>query len=103
MAAKPKTLGDIVSSKPGHADWNAFQTVPRRLNLSAARRRFRFPVVRWLTRGITVAAVIFLVLGSASAPTLRPTHAAGDSATSTDPGAERAQLEQQLKDLEAQM
>jgi peptidoglycan hydrolase CwlO-like protein len=104
MPLKPKNLGDIVPSSGEKTYWNAFRGAPARLNFFP-RKRFSTPVVLWLTRGIAAAAAIFLILGAANAPTIAPSRASGDNAaaSSTDPNAERAQLESQLQQLETQI
>ncbi len=97
---RPRVLGDIAPKDGRFERWDAFGPASRRVNLINTRI-FRIPATKYLKRGIAAAAASFLVLGSASAPTLF-TRASGD-ATTTDAGVERAQLESQLQNLESQI
>ena len=102
---KPKVVGDIVPRRESGA-WSAFETLPRRLNLTD-KPYWSAPVVRWIARGVICAAALFWILGSANAPTVftLASKASGDTATatSTDPTAERQALEAQLTQLETQI
>jgi TolA-binding protein len=102
---KPRVLGDISTKKADTRGWSAFGPLASRVNL-ADERVIRIPLTKTLRIGIIVAAAIFLVFGSAVAPTFL-TRVSGDStsatATSTDPAAERTQLESQLAQLEGQI
>jgi peptidoglycan hydrolase CwlO-like protein len=69
-------------------------------------RIIRVPLTKSLRMGIVAIAAVFLVFGSAVAPTLFTKASGtgpGSTATSTDPTAERTQLESQLAQLESQI
>lgn len=104
---KPKVLGDVTPPKffkekfwrvnrvsGGRRD--NFSFLPRRLNLSY-ERIFRFPATKITKFFVAISAAIFLVLGSANAPTT-PTRASGQSNND-----ERNALEAQLRSLENQI
>lgn len=106
---KPRIFGDI---KPRTKRIDFFSALPERIDLHEAKV-FRIPATKFLKRTSAALAVLFLLFGSAAAPTKALlTQAAGDSgsASSTasigsggDPSAERAALESQLADLESQI
>ena len=102
---KPKVLGDVSAKKGNNQNWSSFGPLAPRINL-VGERVIRLPVTKTLRVVIIVSAAIFLVFGSAVAPTLF-TQAAGDAtsatATSTNPAAERTALESQLAALETQI
>jgi peptidoglycan hydrolase CwlO-like protein len=98
---KPKVLGDIVPRSAENV-WDTFHGVSKRINLSPRRRYGDFPLIRIAKAGVILAAAIFLVFGSASAPTVF-TKASGDTSTSTDPTIQRQALETQLQQLEGQI
>jgi peptidoglycan hydrolase CwlO-like protein len=103
---KPKVLGDVSRDRPDGDNWTAFSPLPERVNLNE-ERVIRVPFTKIARYAIYVFAAVFLVFGSAAAPTLF-TKASGDAgngtaATSTDPTAERTQLESQLQQLETQI
>ena len=102
---KPRVLGDISTKKSDTRGWSSFGPLASRVNL-AEERIIRIPLTRTL-RIVTIAsAAIFLVFGSAVAPTFL-TKASGDATgatvSGTDPAAERTQLESQLAQLESQI
>jgi len=98
-------LGDISVKKATAQGWSSFGPLAARVNL-VEERIIRIPLTKSLRVGIIVSAAIFLVFGSAAAPTLF-TRASGDATTvtasSTDPVVERTQLETQLAQLETQI
>jgi len=98
---KPVVLGDVIppSARWGRR-WSAFENPSLRINLSY-KKAFRIPVVGSLRTLIALGATVFLIFGSAAAPTIF-THASGD-ATTTDATVERAQLQDQLQQLETQI
>jgi peptidoglycan hydrolase CwlO-like protein len=102
---KPRVLGDVSVKKPNGRSWTSFDSLASRVNL-VEERVIHLPVTKTLRIVIIASAAIFLVFGSALAPTLF-TKASGDAnstiATSTDPGAERTALEGQLAQLETQI
>ncbi len=85
---KPKVIHDIQSPQA-----NVFRPVRSRVNLSYAHS-IRVPVTKIFRSCIILAAAWFLLLGSASAPTIQITTANAE---------DRAALEAQLKELEAQI
>lgn len=99
---KPSVLGDVVppSERCGRR-WNAFERPSPRVNLSRAVA-FTIPVTKSLRLLIAAGAAMFLIFGSAAAPTI-VTRASGDAATTTNTAAERAQLQDQLQQLEGQI
>jgi len=101
---KPRVLGDISVKKANGQSWSSFGPLAARVNL-VEERIIRIPLTKSLRIGIIATAAIFLVFGSAAAPTLF-TKASGTgsaTATSTDPSVERTQLESQLSQLESQI
>jgi len=101
---KPKVLGDVSRDTENGNNWTAFSSLPERINLNK-ERVVRIPFTKTSRYAIYAIAGIFLIFGSAVAPTLF-TKASGDAttaATSTDPTAERTQLESQLAQLETQI
>ncbi|HUC31176.1 MAG TPA: lytic murein transglycosylase [Candidatus Paceibacterota bacterium] len=102
---KPRVLGDISAKKSEGQNWSSFGPLASRVNL-VEERVIRIPLTKTLRIVIIASAAVFLVFGSAVAPTLF-TKASGDAtgatATSTDPTAERTQLETQLAQLETQI
>lgn len=104
---KPKVLGDVSRDRPDGDNWTAFSPLSERLNLDEGKT-VHIPLTKIARYVIYALAGVFLVFGSAAAPTLF-TKASGDatsagtSATSTDPTAERTQLEGQLQQLEVQI
>jgi peptidoglycan hydrolase CwlO-like protein len=100
---KPKVLGDVAVRRRDGKAWNAFTSLPGRINLAKVRT-IRIPLTRYSKYLAIAGAAIFLIFGAANAPTLF-TRASGDAtnATSTDPGAERTALEGQLQQLEGQI
>jgi peptidoglycan hydrolase CwlO-like protein len=102
---KPKTTGDITSSRskenraasgdPRYGR-DSFSRLPGRLNLGY-ERAIRIPLTNIMKYTIYVLAVLFLVLGSVTAPTVV------SRAQSAPSDAERQALEAQLKDLEGQI
>ena len=101
---KPKVLGDVSRDRDQGNNWTAFSSLPNRLDLNK-ERIIRVPFTKISRYAIYAFAGVFLIFGSASAPTLF-TRASGDAtttATSTDPTAERTQLEGQLQQLETQI
>jgi peptidoglycan hydrolase CwlO-like protein len=105
---KPKVLGDVSFEGVDRESWDAFASIPERVDLVHART-FRIPVTKVAKGAVWAAAIAFLVFGSVDAPTLF-TRASGDStsgtgtaATSTDPTAQRTALEAQLQQLEGQI
>jgi len=101
---KPKVLGDVSREREDGNNWSAFSSLSKRVNLNE-ERVVRIPFVKIARYAIYAFAAFFLVFGSAVAPTLF-TKASGDAtttATSTDPTAERTQLESQLQQLETQI
>lgn len=124
---KPRILGDISRrggvSKDGRGDRriDMFDPLPHRVNLSTANKRtFHVPATKYLKFLIGAAAVVFLLFGSASAPTTAIlTHASGDTATTVassapsgtqdassstdDVAAEQAALQAQLDQLNQQI
>jgi peptidoglycan hydrolase CwlO-like protein len=100
---KPRVLGDISVKKTG--GWSSFGPLASRVNL-VEERIIRIPLTKSLRVIIIASAAVFLVFGSAAAPTLftrASGDAAGATATSTDPAAERTALESQLAQLESQI
>ncbi|MDP2598576.1 MAG: lytic murein transglycosylase [Candidatus Liptonbacteria bacterium] len=97
---RPKIVEDI-SSRSGEqkAHRDAFSTIPRRLNLKY-KTVLHISLTRWIRVATCVAAVLFLVLGSATAPTIF-TRASGISAVAET--SDRAALEAQLAELEGQI
>jgi membrane-bound lytic murein transglycosylase B len=93
---KPKVLGDVVRG----GRWDAFGGPSGRINLSD-KKALRFPAVNIAKTLILLAAAVFFVFGSVTAPTIFM-RAVG-SATTTDSTAERAQLQDQLQQLETQI
>ncbi|HUC01565.1 MAG TPA: lytic murein transglycosylase [Candidatus Paceibacterota bacterium] len=100
---KPRVLGDISRKSGDSRSWSAFGPLAARVNL-AEERVLRVPLTKTLRVGIIASAAVFLLFGSALAPTLF-TKASGDgaSATSTDPVVQRTALETQLSQLEGQI
>lgn len=102
---KPRVLGDVSVKKAGARGWSSFGPLAPRVNL-AEERIIRIPLTKTLRYSIIAGAVVFVVFGSALAPTLF-TKASGDAtstaASSTDPTAERTALEGQLAQLEDQI
>jgi peptidoglycan hydrolase CwlO-like protein len=103
---KPKVLGDVARDRNvGNNNWSAFDTLPERLNLTE-ERVIRIPFTKIARYSIYAFAAVFLIFGSAAAPTLF-TKASGDAtsgtASSTDPTAERTALESQLATLQTQI
>ena len=103
---KPRVLGDVSVQKANGRGWSSFGPLAARVNL-VEERIIRIPLTKTLRFAIIATAAIFLVFGSALAPTLF-TKASGDASssttpTSTDPTAERSQLEGQLAQLETQI
>jgi peptidoglycan hydrolase CwlO-like protein len=104
---KPRVLGDVSVKKANEQGWSSFGPLVHRVNL-AEERVIRIPLTKTLRVVIIASAAIFLVFGSAVAPTFL-TKASGDAtsatttATSTDPGVERTALESQLAQLETQI
>jgi peptidoglycan hydrolase CwlO-like protein len=98
-------LGDVSVKKSNGRSWSSFDALASRVNL-VEERVIHLPVTKTLRIMIIASAAIFLVFGSALAPTLF-TKASGDAngttATSTDPAAERTALESQLAQLETQI
>jgi hypothetical protein len=89
---KPKVLGDVSRDTENGNNWTAFSSLPERINLNK-ERVVRIPFTKTSRYAIYAIAGIFLIFGSAVAPTLF-TKASGDAttaATSTDPTAERTQ------------
>jgi peptidoglycan hydrolase CwlO-like protein len=100
-----------------------FGALPHRVNLSRNRKRFfQIPLVKYIKFGIVLTAGVFLVFGSAIAPTAILTRAVGDttgtsssgstaaiasvttgSAPANDVAAEQAALQAQLNALNAQI
>ncbi len=103
---KPRVLGDVSAKKGNNQNWSSFGPLSPRVNL-AEERIIRLPVTKTLRVTIIASAAIFLVFGSAAAPTLFSVAsgdaASGTIATSTDPAAERTALESQLAVLESQI
>lgn len=102
---KPRVLGDIAARNGDGPAWGAFDAMPKRINLGHSRV-IRIPFTRYIRFIIFTAAAVVLVFGSVNAPTTLFTRASGTNATSTassDPGTERAALEDQLKQLEGQI
>ena len=103
---RPRVVGDVVPKRES-GRWSAFAVLPQRINLYH-RLHWSAYATRWITRVTIGIAAFFLILGSASAPTvfmLATSTASGDTttATSTDPTAERTALEAQLTQLNAQI
>lgn len=99
---KPRVLGDVVPrSGKTSVRWDIFGITPSRINLSV-RKAVQISLMRTSKAALLFGAAIFLVFGSAVAPTIFM-HASGDVATSTDAAAERAQLQDQLQQLEGQI
>ncbi len=101
---KPKVLGDVSFPRSEGDNWTVFSTIPEKLDLGK-QRTLRIPLTKIMRYSIFAFAVIFMIFGSASAPTLF-TKASGDAttvATTTDPTAERTALESQLQQLEVQI
>ena len=103
---KPRVLGDISFKKSDGRSWSSFGPLPARVNL-VEEKIIRIPLTKSLRIGIIASAAIFLVFGSAVAPTFL-SKASGDAtgaatASSTDPSAERTALESQLAQLETQI
>ena len=92
---KPKIVGDITSMR-ADANRGSFSRLPSRLNLGY-QRAVHIPLTSIMRYTIYVLSVLFLVLGSVTAPTdvSRAQNAPTD--------AERQALEVQLKDLEGQI
>jgi len=102
---KPRVLGDISVQKASGWSWSSFGPLAGRVNL-VEERIIRIPLTKSLRVVIIAAAAIFLVFGSALAPTLftkASNDAASVTASSTDPMVERSQLEGQLAQLETQI
>ena len=103
--AKPRVLGDVIPRSRKGKRWNAFAMLDARLNLGQ-KKTPRIPLTIGLRLFVVVAAVMFFIFGSVSAPTIF-TQASGVSATnstSTVPAdVERSQLETQLQQLEGQI
>ena len=103
---KPRVLGDVTVKKANGRSWSSFGPLAARVNL-VEERVIRIPLTKALRVVIIAGAAIFLFFGSAAAPTFF-TRASGDgtsatAASSTDPTAERNQLEGQLAQLEDQI
>lgn len=102
--SKPKTLGDIVPLRRKNGRWNPFVSTGNRLNLDGSKV-LHIPLVKWVRSAVVLAAALFLIFGSVSAPTIF-THASGDTASSTvsaSTATEQAQLQAQLQQLEGQI
>jgi predicted nucleic acid-binding Zn-ribbon protein len=98
-------LGDVTVKKANGRSWSSFGPLAARVNL-VEERIIHVPLTKALRVGIIAAAAIFLFFGSAAAPTLftkASNDAAGTTASSTDPSAERTALESQLAQLESQI
>jgi len=96
-------MGDVIARTKTGRRWSAFNPLPERINLSTGTM-VRVPATRISRAAVALAAVLFFVIGSVSAPTLFTRAAAGGTATSTtDAATERTQLESQLQDLENQI
>jgi peptidoglycan hydrolase CwlO-like protein len=96
---KPRVLGDVIPRNAQRNRWSVFGPSASRINLTK-EKTIRIPLTKILRLTIVVVAVAFLILGSASAPTMFM-RASGDTASTT--AAERAQLENQLQQLETQI
>lgn len=98
-------MGDVVAQNGRGESWSVFRSLPARLNF-AQTKTLRIPLGRSLRYSIIAGAALFLLFGSANAPTLF-TKASGDvtssTVSSTDPNAERTALEAQLQTLETQI
>jgi len=94
---RPKILGDV--RLKGVSPWrDGFSVLPNRLNLSFRPPR-RFNLVFWSKYAVGAAAVVFLLTGFVSAPTLKVKASSPTSTTDV----ERQALEAQLSDLENQI
>ncbi len=102
---KPKIVGDITSSRAnanraafGESRYarGSFSRLPERLNLGY-QREVHIPLTKIVRYTICILSVLFLVLGSVTAPTI----VSRAQNVSTD--AERQALEAQLKNLEGQI
>ena len=74
---KPRVLGDVSVKKPNGRNWSSFDALASRVNL-VEERVIHLPVTKALRMVIIASAAIFLVFGSALAPTLF-TKASGDA------------------------
>ncbi len=99
---RPKVLGDVVPQNGQGVRWSAFRDPVRRLNLSRVRS-FRIPVGKIMKAVIVCGGVASLLFGSVAAPTIFTQASGTGAATSTDPVAERNNLQNQLQQLEAQI
>jgi predicted nucleic acid-binding Zn-ribbon protein len=102
-------LGDISVKRSGGRGWSSFDSLAGRVNL-VEERIIRIPFTKTLRVVIVASATVFLMFGFALAPTLfikasGNINSTGDDAitSSTDPTAERTQLEGQLAQLESQI
>ncbi|MBI3588838.1 MAG: hypothetical protein HY093_00270, partial [Candidatus Liptonbacteria bacterium] len=94
---KPRVMKDV-KSPLGVRGRNVFAALPARVNLSYQEKK-RWP---WVALGqllVVLAAFVYFVLGSVTAPTTTILAANGNA----DNDAERQALELQLKDLEKQI
>jgi membrane-bound lytic murein transglycosylase B len=115
---RPRVLGDVSPRGENVQRFDAFAKISSRVNLHN-KKTLRVPATKYLKYAIGAAAGIFLVFGSATAPTTALlTKAAGDTDTttstlatatnanatsSTDIAAEQAALQSQLDQLNAQI
>jgi len=79
---KPRVLGDVSRQGNTPERIDLFSPLPERVNLSD-RKIFRVPASKYIKFSIVAIAVVFLVFGSATAPTTAIlTKAAGDTTSS---------------------
>ena len=103
---KPKVLGDINlrsrsprvgSQETGSGRYDSFSFLPQRLNLGY-KIIWRIQLTKFLRLAIFLGAALFLILGSAAAPTIFTRASASPTNDS-----ERQALELQLQELEGQI
>ncbi len=113
---KPVVFGDVVPASAARAtanepeylkhkkQWTAFDRLPLRVNLAARTNEkiIRLRLTRWSRFAVGLGAALFMILGSASAPTFF-TKASGGTTTTLDASAERNDLQNQLEQLQSQI
>ena len=112
---RPRVLGDVSPRGEKVKRFDAFGSIPSRINLDI-KKTFRVPATKYLKYAVGFAAGIFLLFGSATAPTgALLTKAVGDTTnttiatagtnatSSTDIAAEQAALQSQLDQLNQQI
>ncbi len=112
---KPKVLGDVSFPKRDGTQWTAFSALPGRIELGIRPKVVHIPLTKAAKFLVPACAVVFLAFGSANAPTVLLSRAAGDNTSvgasvsagttgsSTNPTTERTALEAQLQQLQGQI